>query len=454
MRSSFLFPLLAALFTLSACQSQQAPQPLKPRVLVSTDIGGTDPDDNQSMTHLLMYANEFDIEGLVSSPSYGTGSKSEILRMISLYESDLPRLAAHADGFPAPDSLRAITVQGRQAEAPIDGFGLPTEGSDWIVKCARRNDSRPLWVLVWGALEDVAQALHDAPDIAPRIRVYWIGGPNKKWGTNAYNYVVRNFPDLWMIECNASYRGFIGSAKDSSAFQAPFFNSFMNGAGALGNDFVNYYGGIAKMGDTPSLLYLMGASAGFASDPSDPASDHWGGRFQPMSQSPAFVINGPLAVSDTVPVYSLLEWRLTGPVADIPADSVCFSLFVDKQSWAGHYVGNGTYVVRYAPKAPASLHYVISSPIPGFPSHEGDFVVGDRWPAVGLYHLSSPSIVAAPIALGNSWWTDSDDPSLLSGQSDYEDYLSLNSKWQGAATVARWRNDVMADWALRFAWLK
>ena len=35
----------------------------KPRVLISTDIGGTDPDDNQSMIHLLMYANEFDIEG-------------------------------------------------------------------------------------------------------------------------------------------------------------------------------------------------------------------------------------------------------------------------------------------------------------------------------------------------------------------------------------------------------
>src|SRR5262245_10479144 len=38
------------------------------RVLVSTDIGGTDPDDYQSMVHLLVYADCFDIEGLVSSP--------------------------------------------------------------------------------------------------------------------------------------------------------------------------------------------------------------------------------------------------------------------------------------------------------------------------------------------------------------------------------------------------
>ncbi len=34
------------------------------RVVVSTDIGGTDPDDFQSMAHLLVYANCFDIEGL------------------------------------------------------------------------------------------------------------------------------------------------------------------------------------------------------------------------------------------------------------------------------------------------------------------------------------------------------------------------------------------------------
>lgn len=40
----------------------------------------------------------------------------------------------------------------------------------------------------------MAQALHDAPDIARRIRVYWIGGPNKKWSLNSYVCIVENFP--------------------------------------------------------------------------------------------------------------------------------------------------------------------------------------------------------------------------------------------------------------------
>ena len=57
----------------------------KPRIIVSTDIGGTDPDDNQSMIHLMMYSDLFDIEGLISSP-FGKGRKNDLLNMIDLYQ--------------------------------------------------------------------------------------------------------------------------------------------------------------------------------------------------------------------------------------------------------------------------------------------------------------------------------------------------------------------------------
>ena len=70
--ATFIFPLSAT--------AQNAVNE-KPRIIISTDIGGTDPDDNQSMMHYLLYCNEFDCEGLISSPSYGDGDKSEILRM-------------------------------------------------------------------------------------------------------------------------------------------------------------------------------------------------------------------------------------------------------------------------------------------------------------------------------------------------------------------------------------
>ena len=72
--------ILALLASMTLSSFAQQPVPERPRILISTDIGGTDPDDNQSMMHFLLYCNEFECEGLVSSPSFGTGDKSEILR--------------------------------------------------------------------------------------------------------------------------------------------------------------------------------------------------------------------------------------------------------------------------------------------------------------------------------------------------------------------------------------
>lgn len=192
MREKLVLSLLLFIMATNLVAQQTVPQ--KPRILISSDIGGTDPDDNQSVAHFLMYNNEFDTEGLISSPSFGNGDKKEILRMIDLYEKDLPTLEKHIQGLSSPAYLRSITKQGRRGSAPYCGFASATEGSDWIVQCARRENKRPLYILVWGGLEDVAQALHDAPDIQSKIRIYWIGGPNKKWSINSYTYIVQNFP--------------------------------------------------------------------------------------------------------------------------------------------------------------------------------------------------------------------------------------------------------------------
>jgi hypothetical protein len=144
-----------------------------PRVIVSTDIGGTDYDDFQSLVLLLVYADRFEIEGLISSP-YGGGRKEQILKVIDAYERDYPNLRSHSDRYPAAKHLRSVTKQGALDSAGLDGFGRPTEGSAWIIQCAKRPDPRPLWVLVWGGIDDLAQALHDEPAIKPKLRVYFI----------------------------------------------------------------------------------------------------------------------------------------------------------------------------------------------------------------------------------------------------------------------------------------
>ena len=98
------------------------------RVIVSTDIGGTDPDDFQSMVHLLVYADVLDIEGLVSSP-FGPGRKRHILDVIDCYEQDYAKLRTYAGKYPSPIALRAITKQGETEVAPYAGVRQSTEGS-------------------------------------------------------------------------------------------------------------------------------------------------------------------------------------------------------------------------------------------------------------------------------------------------------------------------------------
>nr|WP_242696419.1 nucleoside hydrolase-like domain-containing protein [Longitalea luteola] len=412
--------------------SAQKPVPVKPRILISTDIGGTDPDDNQSMIHFLMYSNRFNTEGLISSPSYGHGTKQHLLDMIALYEKDLPALEKFDKGFPSPDALRAICKQGRQGAAPFAGYTKATEGSNWIVTCARRKSRQPLWVLVWGGLDDLAQALHDAPDIRKNIKVYWIGGPNKKWSTNSYAYIVQHFPDLWFIEVNSSYYGFFSNkGMPDSVSTTNYYDRYMAGAGHMGKDFKNYYGGNVKMGDTPSLLYMMDG------DPNDPQRESWGGSFEKFDHSARNIFNRNTTLTDTVTVCSILEFHIKGPQLPIPPDSACFTMSVKagigEQKWAGYYRGEGNYVVRYAPKQAEIISYTITADIPGFQAQSGQFVVDNLWPGKRR---------ETDYPLGKDWYTDRSDPRLYDGQI------------QGGITVKKWRYDVLMDWAKRWQWLK
>ena len=119
---------------------------------MSTDVGGTDVDDFQSMVHILLYADVLDIEGLVSSPCGGLGRKERILEIIGHYAHDYANLRTYSGDYPTPDALRAMSYQGETETAPYSGVRRTTSGSEWIVKCARRDDPRPLHVLIWGGL--------------------------------------------------------------------------------------------------------------------------------------------------------------------------------------------------------------------------------------------------------------------------------------------------------------
>lgn len=423
LKGTFYF-LMAIIVFQTQMLAQQQP---KPRIIVSTDIGGTDPDDNQSMIHLMMYSDLFQIEGLVSSP-FGKGRKKDLLDMIDLYDKDFPKLKKHNSKLASPEALKAVCKQGETESAPYSGFRKLSEGSDWIIKCAQTRSNQPLWVLVWGGLEDLAQALHDAPEIESKIRVFWIGGPNKKWSINAYAYIVAHHPNLWMIESNATYRGWFMEDENAptTMHDAAYYENFIKGRGRMAADFINYYKGYIKMGDTPSLAYLM------KGNPNNPSGASWGGKYTPISHSSRHIFYRNTTKVDSFPAYGVVEWRFRGPEILIQADSSCFSLEIQKQEWPGYYLGDGFYGVRYSSKKPEVGSYMIHSKIKALDGQNGEYTSTAPWPG-------KPN--KDDYKLGKHWFGDLPNPEyFLDGQ-------------QGAKTLSKYREAYLSDWAKRWAWL-
>ena len=282
--------------------------------------------------------------------------------------------------------------------------------------------------MVWGGLEDLAQALHDAPEIKDKIKAYWIGGPNKKWSVNAYAYIAENHPGLWMIEANATYRGwFMDAESPENINNEAYYDNYIQGRGAMGKAFKNYYEGILKMGDTPSLAYVMNG------DPDDPLSESWGGNFTPINRSSRALFDRNTTTADTVAAYAILEWRFKGPELDIPQDSACFTMEISNQIWPGYYLGNGNYGIRYSSKKPETCTYTTSSTIPELDGHTGQFVSITPWPG-----QPAPD----DYQLGANWYSDRPEPEFFFGEQ------------QGARTVSKYREQFLLGWAKRWAWLK
>lgn len=261
----------------------------KKRVLISTDIGGGDPDDKQSMIHFLAYADKFDLEGIVISRP--RGRIEGMLEVLKAYEKDYNAYFSFISAdFPTPQSIRSLIKVGakRNKKSPPQGYSNSTPGSRQIVKAAKKDDPRPLYVLVWGSLTDVAQALHDDSSIGPKLRIFSISNPKNP---NGYNVAMDPSPwrymnayhaeHLYWIESYDTFKGIYNTRQgDKSKYgNVGFVSQVIKNRGALGKLFykisatinVNRYG--IKMGDTPSFLFAMNGSF------ENPSLPSWGGQY-------------------------------------------------------------------------------------------------------------------------------------------------------------------------------
>lgn len=202
-----------------------------------------------------------------------------------------------------------------------------------------------------------------------------------------------------------------------------YYNNFIQGRGALGKNFKNHYNGEIKMGDTPSLAYLMNG------DPNNPMGESWGGSFTPIKHSSRTIFEGNSSKKDTVAAYAELEWRFKGPDLNFPQDSTCFTLEISNQSWPGYHLGNGIYGVRYSSKKPETGSYVTKSSIPELDGQKGQFVSTTPWPG---------KATTDDYPLGSNWYSDRSSPDLFIQEQ------------QGAKTISKHREAFLSDWAKRW----
>jgi len=156
----------------------------KPRVIVTTD---GEIDDQCSMVRFLIYANEWDIEGIITSSSqyHWQGHKwagdDWLNPFLDAYAQVYPNLKKHNAGYPAPEFLRARTVLGNvTSEGEMNEV---TPGSQLIVKALLdQTDNRPIWVQAWGGPNTIARALKTIEEkhpermaeVAAKIRFFLI----------------------------------------------------------------------------------------------------------------------------------------------------------------------------------------------------------------------------------------------------------------------------------------
>ena len=294
--------LVASVWGLGLLVTFAAADETKPRLVVLTDIGG-DPDDQQSMIRLMVYSNEFEIEGLIASASGTPGELKEAVtkpqligEILEAYGQVRDNLAQHASGYPTAEYLQARIKSGNpQRGLGAVGEGRDTEGSRWIISVVDRPDPRPVNITIWGGQTDLAQALwrvradrglEGLKEFIQRIRVYDIGDQDR-----IVDWTWTEFPGLFYVlgqaakgrdKREAVYRGMYLGGDQSLTSRDWMETNIRQGHGPLGTLYPtrtwtapNPHSAI-KEGDTPSWLYFLPVGL---SDPGHPSWGGWGGRF-------------------------------------------------------------------------------------------------------------------------------------------------------------------------------
>jgi hypothetical protein len=290
------FILFSFLFQITISTAQP------PRLLITTDIGG-DPDDQQSLVRLMVYSNEFEIEGIITSASGTPGELKDAMvrpdlaeEIIRGYQEVYPNLLKHDVKFPVPEYLFSIVKKGN----PLRGWenigeGKNTEGSEWIIEQVDKKDNRPLNICIFGGQTDLVQALwkvknsrsaREYNQFLTKIRVYDINDQDKIFNQMYAKhklsfYILAKAPD-GVDKREGVYRGVYLGGDESMTSLEWLKENILEHHGPLGKLYPTKTWtapnphGVMKEGDTPSWFFFLSNGLNIAEQPD---LGGWGGRF-------------------------------------------------------------------------------------------------------------------------------------------------------------------------------
>lgn len=276
----------------------------KTRVIVTSD---GEVDDECSLVRFLLYANEWDIEGIVTSSSqyhwqgHRWAGDDWAEPYLEAYAKVHANLLQHDSEFPTPEYLKKRTLLGNvKSEGDMEH---ETPGSALIVSALLdASDARPIWLQAWGGTNTIARALKTIEEkhpermaeVAKKIRFFFIWEQDStyqdyilpQWGEYQIPTIISD--QFWAlayewnkIQPTAAQEYLSADWMKENILEnhgpmCSLYKAHEEGSHGLAGDFDFEVGDFRSEGDSPAFLHTI--PTGLRSLES-PDWGGWGGRY-------------------------------------------------------------------------------------------------------------------------------------------------------------------------------
>lgn len=357
--------LLTCLSSPSNADNGAGNKPLKPRLVILTDIAPNDiePDDMESLIRLLAHADQFEVEAIVATTGWSNTGGNERIDLIhnalKAYEMDLPNLKKRSDQdkfaddesrqeigyWPSANYLRSRTVMGStKMGMKFIGEGNDSDGSKLIIDMADEDDTRPIWIAVWGGGNTFAQSIWRVQkDRAPgelkaflhKFRVYTITDQDRPWSRgDTISYAKSSHQWMRKFEKDLVFFWDESAWKHQNETGKKHWDEYalhIQKHGYLGALYPKFKWGVE--GDTPSFIHAIPSGL---SDPEIPSQISWSGYFEyGLSRD---------SVTNAYTNYTGIPYTITTKYFEYFYPAM-FNNFAARMDWASEGKGNRNPVV-------------------------------------------------------------------------------------------------------------